>query len=106
VETDTRGWYFAGSYQALSWLRLGSYFSRYTLQSPNANGGAAEGHINDTVVTARFDINRFINVKAEGHFMRGYGVPGMYPSGFYTVDNPQGLQDNTNALVLRAGFNF
>jgi hypothetical protein len=30
-------------------------------------------------------------VKAEGHFMRGT-ASGMYPSGFYTVDNPQGFK--------------
>jgi len=57
-------------------------------------------------VTARVDLNRFVNVKLEGHFMDGYGVPGLYPSGFYAVDNPEGLKNNTNAFVLRTGFNF
>jgi hypothetical protein len=47
-----------------------------------------------------------MNVKLEGHFMDGYGVPGYYPDGFYNVDNPQGLKPNTNALVVRTGFNF
>jgi len=106
VTTDVRGWYIAGSYQVLDWLRLGSYFSRYALFSPNANTGPTDEHINDAVVTARFDVNRFVNVKLEGHFMDGYGAPGLYPSGFYTSDNPQGFQNKTNGLVARVGFNF
>jgi len=47
-----------------------------------------------------------MNVKVEGHFMDGYGVPGYYPDGFYYVDNLQGLKPNTNALVVKTGFNF
>jgi hypothetical protein len=67
---------------------------------------AYSGHVYDKVVTGRVDLNRFINVKVEGHFMDGYGVPGYYPSGFYQVDNPEGLKPGTNALVVRTGFNF
>ena len=46
-----------------------------------------------------------MNVKVEGHFMDGYGYPGLYPSGFYDTD-PQGLKPNTNALVVKTSFNF
>lgn len=109
IATDVRGWYVAGSYQVIDWLRLGTYFSRFSLYSPNADvsaGGIGEATQNDTVINARFDINRYINLKAEGHFMRGVGRPALYPSGFYNRDNPQGLMNGTNALVLRAGFSF
>jgi len=41
----------------------------------------------------------------EGHFMNGYGF-GPYPDGFYSQDNPQGFAPNTNALVVKTGFNF
>ena len=108
TQTDLRGWYVAGAYRIAKRLQLGSYYSRYSLYAvlQPAIVGAQSGHIYDKVVTGRIDLNRFINVKVEGHFMDGYGVPGMYPSGFYTVGNPQGLTPNTNALVVKTGFNF
>jgi hypothetical protein len=58
------------------------------------------------VVSARVDLTKFWNVKVEGHFMNGYGSPGMYPDGFYTADNPQGLAPKTNLLIIRTGVNF
>lgn len=107
IQTDVRGWYVAGAYRVAKRLQLGSYYSRYSLSAPaNIVAPAMSGHIYDKVVTGRVDLNRFLNIKVEGHFMDGYGVPPYYPSGFYDVDNPQGLKPNTNALVVRTGFNF
>lgn len=106
VQTDVRGAYAAGSYRINRWLQIGSYYSRYTITVPNSFTGSAEGHTDDKVVTARFDVNRFINIKVEGHFMDGIGVPGDYPDGFYAVNNAQGMLPGTNALVLKTGFNF
>ena len=63
-------------------------------------------HLYDKVVTARFDLNRYWNLKIEGHFMDGYGGTWAYPSGFYTADNPQGLKPKTNLLLIRTGWNF
>jgi len=62
-------------------------------------------HIYDKVITERLDLNRFWNVKIEGHFMDGYG-DSSYPNGFYIQVNPQGFQPNTNALVLKTSVNF
>jgi hypothetical protein len=107
AQTDVRGWYVAGAYKVAKRLQLGSYYSHYSLYGPPQNiGGTTSGHIYDKVVTGRVDLNRFMNVKVEGHFMDGYGAPIFYPSGFYDVDNPQGLKPNTNALVVKTGFNF
>jgi hypothetical protein len=64
-----------------------------------------QNHIYDKVITARVDINRFWNVKVEGHFMNGYGVS-TYPDGFYPQLNPQGFQNNTDALVIKTSFHF
>jgi len=110
VQTDTRGLYIAGAWRFSKWFQAGSYYSRFTLNEP-VNTASPQfandaGHIYDKAVTARFDLNRFTNLKVEGHFMDGYGIPGQYPSGFYTADNAQGLQPTTNALVIRAGMNF
>jgi hypothetical protein len=62
-------------------------------------------HIYDKVITARVDLNKFWNVKLEGHFMNGYGNSS-YPDGFYPQVNPQGFRPNTNALVIKTGINF
>ena len=119
---DVRGWYFSGAYRICKKLEVGSYYSRYSVTS--VLGGAlaalqiAEGsdpnqtdtslpdnHIYDKVITSRVDLNRFWNVKIEGHFMNGYGnVP--YPDGFYPQVNPQGFKPNTIALVLKTSVNF
>jgi hypothetical protein len=115
VSTDTRGWYLAGAYRLNKRLELGAYYSRYVIswvqgmvgfapESPDQD--SPDRHIYDKVVAARFDLTRHWNLKVEGHFMDGYGSPGMYPDGFYTVDNPQGLKPTTNFLVLRTGINF
>jgi hypothetical protein len=109
TQTDARGWYVAGAYRVAKRLQLGSYYSRYSMHAlllQTVVIDSQSGHIYDKVVTGRIDLNRFLNVKVEGHFMDGYGTPEIYPSGFYEVDNPQGLKPYTNALVVRTGFNF
>ena len=106
-ETDVRGWYVAGSYQVIKHLQLGSYYSHYGINVPaNYVIPVGTGHNYDKVVTARFDVNRFFNIKVEGHFMNGYGLPDDYPNGFYSVNNPQGLKPNTTALVVKTSFKF
>ena len=109
VKTDARGSYVSGSYRFTKWFQLGSYYSRFFLNEPvNTFPGHSptSGHIYDSVVTGRFDLNRFMNLKVEGHFMAGYGVPNQYPSGFYGQVNLHGLKPDTNALVLKTGFSF
>ena len=114
--TDVRGWYIAGTYRAHKRIRLGSYYSRYTITdayggalaaiAPNQlNTALPTNHTYDTVATVRADLNRFWNVKIEGHFMDGYANSG-YPAGFYPKNNPRGFAPHTNALVIKTGFNF
>jgi len=106
-QTDVRGWYVSGSYQIAKRLQLGSYYSRYAINVPvNPLLPAGTGHDYDKVVSLRVDLNRFMNVKVEGHFMNGYGLPDDYPNGFYSVDNPQELKPNTFALVVKTSFRF
>jgi hypothetical protein len=114
-EDDIRGWYVSGAYRIIKKVELGSYYSRYTITS--VNGGVLAGfpgqtdnslpadHVYDKVITGRLDVNKFWNVKAEGHFMDGYG-DSTYPNGFYPQVNPQGFKPNTNALVVKTGVNF
>jgi hypothetical protein len=116
AQGDVRGWYFSGSYRVAKRLELGSYYSHYAMTTryqgilaqalpSRVDTSLPENHIYDKVVSARIDLNRFWNVKLEGHFMDGYG-DGPYPDGFYQGDNPAGFKRNTNALVVRTGFNF
>ena len=114
--TDVRGWYIAGTYRINRRLKLGSYYSRYTVTdvysgalatiAPNQDNTALPtNHTYDTVATVRLDINRFWNVKLEGHFIEGYANSG-YPAGFYPKNNPAGFEPRTNALVIKTGFHF
>lgn len=107
IQEDVRGWYVAGSYQVAKRVQVGSYFSHYGINYPvNYLLSSGTGHDYDKVVTVRFDPTRHTNIKVEGHFMDGYGLPSSYPNGFYYANNPQGLKPNTDALVVKAGFNF
>ena len=113
---DVRGWYVSGTYRVGKRLKLGSYYSHYTvtdalagaltaIASSDMNTSLPSNHIYDKVVTARVDFNRFWYMKVEGHFMNGFANAG-YPAGFYPHENPQGFKPDTNALVLKTGFHF
>jgi len=113
---DIRGWYVSGAYRICKRLQIGSYYSRYTISNivagalsafypPATNTNLPANHDYDKVITGRVDLNRFWNLKVEGHFMNGYGS-GPYPNGFYTQVNPSGFAPNTNALVLKTSLNF
>lgn len=115
--TDMRAWYVSGACRISKKLKLGSYYSHYTvtdvyggelaqLGEPDLTDTSQPGnHIYDKVISARLDLNRFWDLKIEGHFMDGYANTG-YPAGFYPLQNPSGFSRNTNALVLRTGFHF
>lgn len=106
-QVNIHAWYIGGAYRIVKRLQLASYYSHYGVAFPLADlEPAGTGRINDKVVTGRVDINRFFTLKIEGHFMAGVGLPGDYPDGFYLVNNPQGLKPDTNALVVKGGFNF
>jgi hypothetical protein len=98
-------------------LKLGSYYSHYTVTDVYGGGLSRLGeanltdtsepgnHVYDKVISARLDLNRFWDLKIEGHFIDGYASTG-YPAGFYPLQNPGGFKRNTNALVVRTGFHF
>jgi hypothetical protein len=98
---DVRGWYVSGTYRISKRLQIGSYYSRYTITNvvagalavfypPATDTRLPANHDYDKVITGRVDLNRFWNVKIEGHFMDGYGS-GPYPNGFYASQSA-GLQ--------------
>ena len=113
---DTRGWYVSGGVRLNKRLELGSYYSHYRIfiggadlvnPGPSLNFAYTDPQKRDfdKVVTAKFTFNQYWTLKVEGHFMAGNGLA-TYPDGFYTSVNPNGLADNTNALVVRTGLSF
>jgi hypothetical protein len=112
VRTDVRGWYASAAYRFTKHLELGAYYSRWMVTPTDAfhllpsSQDAPDRHLYDKVITARFDLNHYWNVKVEGHFMDGNGGVWSYPSGFYAQDNAQGLQPKTNLLLIRTGWSF
>ena len=104
VDQPLLGWYASLAYRVSSHLELGTYHSRHISNTDQAWEDPAN-HIYDQVFTARFDINRYWSVKAEGHFMDGYGS--IYSArGFYLSQNPGGYSRKTNMFVLRTGYTF
>jgi hypothetical protein len=116
VGTDVRAWYAMGSFRLHKHVEIGSYYSHYT--ALNTFGGLAvafgsattdtslpQNHVYDKVIAGKVDVNRYLYVKLEGHFMDGYAV-GASPNGFYPQQNPHGFQRETRALVVKTGFKF
>ena len=105
LNKSTRSWFASASYHVTSKLQVGYYYSSFEVLHPTAPTNTASDHIYDHVVAGRYDLNRFVDLKAEGHFMDGYG-DSRQAQGFYAAFNPQGLKPKTNMLVLRFTFKF
>jgi hypothetical protein len=97
-------WFASASYRFTDWLEVGTYRSQYVADH-SLDAGLDNNHVYDTVVTGRFDLNRFWNVKVEGHFFDGYGDP-YGARGFYLRNNRSGYESTTKLLVVRTGVNF
>jgi hypothetical protein len=98
-------WFATAAYRVTPKLQVGYYHSNLHIDNPKTPTNLDSNHIRDEVVTGRYDIDRFWTLKAEGHFMNGYGD--VYTAqGFYLRYNTAGLKPTTNLLVLKASFNF
>lgn len=103
LDKSTDDWFASASYRITSKLQVGFYHSNWKVLHPTTPTVAASTHIYDEVCSARYDINRYWDVKAEGHFMDGYG-DSRQAQGFYAAWNPHGLKPTTNLLILRLTF--
>lgn len=101
---DYRYGYVAASYRFTKWFEAGSYNSRY-IAAAGTNWDLPTNHIYDQAVTGKFDINRFVDLKVEGHFMSGNGGAKV-DRGFYPGLNAKGYANVTDMLVVRTGFHF
>jgi len=95
---DTRSWYVMSSYQVLTKLRVGGYYSHYI--NGNTDQSIAKNYSKDWTVSGRYDFTPHFYAKVEGHFIDGTAL------GYYTSTNPNGLQPKTTALAGRVGFTF
>lgn len=98
-----QAWYVAASYRVHKNVEIGSYYNNFAVDrrldfSPT-NG------IRGPVVSARFDVNRYWNIKAETHFIDGYGTP-ISSRTFYPSTNPDGFKPKTTVFLIRTGFAF
>jgi hypothetical protein len=57
-------------------------------------------------VAARFDWNRYMDFKIEGHFIDGAMINSALDRGFYAAANPDGLKPKMNMLVVRLGYHL
>jgi hypothetical protein len=100
-------WYVMGTYHFTNQLTAGSYFSRVvgtnfveTFRWADYDPSKPEFYSNDTVVNARYDINRFFYLKLEGHYIDGH------LGAFFPATNPNGMQKVTRLAIARFGFTF
>jgi hypothetical protein len=104
---DYKAFFVSAAYRFNSWFQLGTYNSRFQFNANVVQGllAGADSHIDDQVMTARFDFWKHWDFKVEGHFMNGVGSA-ISAHGFYVSDNPQGLKPNTKLLAIQLGFNI
>jgi hypothetical protein len=102
--TPSRSWFGAASYRVHDMLELGTYYSNY-IYNLNTAHDLQNNHIYDTAISGRVDLNRFWNVKVEGHFLDGNGNQAL-ARGFYRRSNATGFKAKTRMLVVRTGINF
>ena len=102
---NARSGYISAAYRFSKWLEVGAYHSRF-IANWSANHDDPMNHIYDQVVTARFDFNKSLDFKVEGHFIDGAMINSALDRGFYAAPNPAGLKPNMNMLVMRLGYQF
>jgi len=105
AEENARSGYLSASYRFARWLELGTYHSRY-IANWVANHGDPRNHVFDQTVTARFDFNRFLDFKVEGHLIDGAMINSALDRGFYAAANPNGLKPDMKMLILRLGYHL
>jgi hypothetical protein len=102
--TVSVGWFMSGAYRIAKPLELGAYYSNF-VQNTDFDSSLDSNHVSGPTITAKYDFPRFVSIKAEGHFLDGYGDP-LNPRGFYPRTNTGGFSDGTKMFVLRTAFSF
>jgi hypothetical protein len=104
LDQTSDGWFLSAAYRVAKPLEIGTYYSRFIVDT-KLDAGLPSNHISGPVVTSRFDLTKYVSLKVEGHFVDGYGSTSS-PHGYYLRDNPTGLANSSNMLVVRTAVSF
>jgi hypothetical protein len=72
VNVTNERFYVLASYRFAPFFQVGTYYAGFYLDVDRRSGRANQQH--DVALTLRFDINPYLLVKLEGHFIRGVGL--------------------------------
>ena len=97
IPKDQRAWYVMASYKLSERLTGGMNFS-YSLDRQLPVGNAR--FQKDWALSARYDVNPYLYLKAEQHFVDGSEF------GYSTSNNSGGLRPNTRMTLLKIGVSF
>lgn len=96
-----RAAYAMGSYRVMPKVSVGTYYGRgLGFFSGNRDRDDPKNYQRDFAINTRFDANRWVYFKLEGHVIHGVN------SGFYPQNNPDGMKEKTNLLLAKVGFTF
>jgi len=99
ISLDFRSWYGMGTYKISNKLTAGAYFSScFNLKDPLG----PDRFQKDWTVSGRYDVNQFVYLKAEQHFVDGTG--GI--ANAYNASDNTNIQRKSNISILKVGVSF
>ena len=96
VSTDPRAWYLMASYKVTGKLTAGAYDSQNVDHDQQLG---PDRYTKDWTVSGRYDINQFIYIKAEEHFIQGTSLS-------YEDANNTTILPSSKLTALRVGVSF
>jgi hypothetical protein len=100
VYNPSRIWYVMGAWHFTRKFTGGSYYSRDFSFDGDRDRSNPANYSKELALTGRYDFSHHIYVKLEGHYIDGTG------DGFYTGDNPRGLDRVSKILIAKIGYAF
>jgi hypothetical protein len=104
-DENARSGYVSAAYRFNKRIEVGTYHSRF-VANWSLNHGNPMNHVFDQAFTARWDVNKFLDFKIEGHFIDGAMINSVLDRGFYAPANPNGLAPTMRMLVVRLGYHL
>jgi len=96
IDTDPRAWYVMATYKATGKLTVGAYDSQVVDHELKLG---PDRYSKDWTVSGRYDVNQFIYLKAEEHFIEGTSLS-------FENSNNTVLKPSSKLTALRIGVSF